>query len=373
MGHAACGCPRGLEQSPAGNSINLGRTTPSAAQKVGLHRATDEDEEDEKDLVKLSPVANRFMDAVIEIRQNPDAFELAFMARQLVQCTLPHSDPGDVPLWTRRNGKASLSLQPGVRDGELMGLPYGSIPRLVLFWLVTEVVQNEKRRIELGETEEQRRIIQLGKSLSGFMRELGLSTNTGRGKRGGARAVREQTERLFGCRITLDETGLVRSDGARGERHSSMEVTTDRELWWDPKNPEQFALFGSWVRLGEKLFRALLAFPVPVDMRALKALKKSPLELDLYAWLTHSMFNLMESRTVPWKGLHDQMGGDYAEMRDFKANVKKALKKIRLVYPALRVEAAKDGLVLHPSPPAIPPTKRRPRPKTIVMHKKAVD
>ena len=40
---------------------------------------------------------HRLMDAAVDIRQNPDAVERAYMARQLVQATLPHSDPGDVP------------------------------------------------------------------------------------------------------------------------------------------------------------------------------------------------------------------------------------------------------------------------------------
>jgi hypothetical protein len=36
--------------------------------------------------------------AALEIHANPDAVGHAFMARQLVLCTLPHSDPGDVPV-----------------------------------------------------------------------------------------------------------------------------------------------------------------------------------------------------------------------------------------------------------------------------------
>ena len=52
------------------------------------------------------------LDAVVDIQQNPDATEAAFMARQLVQCTLPHSDPGDVPIWTRTNGNLTLTVRP---------------------------------------------------------------------------------------------------------------------------------------------------------------------------------------------------------------------------------------------------------------------
>ena len=48
----------------------------------------------------------------------PDPQELAFLARELVQCTLPHSNPGQVPFWARTNGNmtrcaTSLGLQAG--------------------------------------------------------------------------------------------------------------------------------------------------------------------------------------------------------------------------------------------------------------------
>jgi len=36
------------------------------------------------------------------------------MARQLVQCTLPHSDPGNVQVWTRTNGHLTLAIRPYV-------------------------------------------------------------------------------------------------------------------------------------------------------------------------------------------------------------------------------------------------------------------
>ncbi len=43
-----------------------------------------------------------------------DAKDAAYLARELVQASLPHSNPGDVPLWTRRNGDITLAIQPGV-------------------------------------------------------------------------------------------------------------------------------------------------------------------------------------------------------------------------------------------------------------------
>ncbi len=38
-------------------------------------------------------------------------------------------------------------------------------------------------------------------------------------------------------------------------------------MWWDEKRPEQGSLWGSWIELGEKFFKAITAFSVPVDMR----------------------------------------------------------------------------------------------------------
>lgn len=85
------------------------------------------------------------LDAAVEIRQNPEAVDPAFMARQPVQCTLPHSDPGDVSVWTRTNGALTLAIRPYVDLKTRKPLyPYGSIPRLLLFWIVTEATQTSR-------------------------------------------------------------------------------------------------------------------------------------------------------------------------------------------------------------------------------------
>ena len=114
-------------------------------------------EKPSKDLAKL-------IDAAVEIRGAPDEAEIAFMARALVQATFPHSDPGAIPIWGRRNGNLTLTIKPDwefdPKKGEpkCVGIPYGTIPRLLLFWITTEVVQTKSRRLELSD------------SLSAFMR-----------------------------------------------------------------------------------------------------------------------------------------------------------------------------------------------------------
>ena len=139
------------------------------------------------------------------IREQPDAAERAFMARQLVLCTLPHTDPGNVETWTRRAGNAALGIQPAFDfdTGRKIGFPYGTIPRLLLFWMTTEV-QHTKNREDITILE--KRTLQLGRSLAEFMREVGLNPDTGGGKRGDAKRLHNQMDRLFGSRIRGEDT-----------------------------------------------------------------------------------------------------------------------------------------------------------------------
>ena len=46
-------------------------------------------------------------------------------------------------------------------------------------------------------------------------------------------------------------------------------------------------LWDSTIELGEKFFQEIIAHPIPLDLNTLKALKRSPLGLDLYFWLVY--------------------------------------------------------------------------------------
>ena len=68
----------------------------------------------------------------------------------LRQANLPHRNPGDVNVWGRENGKFSLVIQAGytMKAGQpsCIGLPYGSLPRLLLAWITTEAVKTKRKR-----------------------------------------------------------------------------------------------------------------------------------------------------------------------------------------------------------------------------------
>ena len=233
---------------------------------------------------EMTRAHRKLIEAAVQIGMDrPSEQDSAYMARELVQCTLPHKDPGNVEAWTRTNGNLTLAIQAGfdVQNRKSYGYPYGTIPRLLLFWMTSEAVRTKSRRLELG------------CSLGNFMHELGLNPDNGTGKRSDARRLRDQMERLFQARISFHRH--TETDGRQGHAWLNMEVAPEGELWWDMKNPNQAALWGSWIELGEKFFRAITAAPVPVDIRALKALKRSPLALDLYAWLSHESYRAHKS------------------------------------------------------------------------------
>jgi hypothetical protein len=272
------------------------------------------------------------------------------MARQLVQATLPHSDPGDIRAWKRTNGNLTLLIRPGwdSESDRPIGYPYGSIPRLVLFWITTEAIRTGNRRLYLGH------------SLAGFMRQLGLNPDTGGvgAKRSDAHRLRDQMERLFRATISFER----RDDDGREWLDMQIAPAGRTCLWWDHKGVGRQNLFGGWIELGEQFFKAITSTPVPADMRALKALKRSPLALDLYAFVSYRAFVATQTgkaQFVTWAQLMDQLGTDYGRLDHFRAKAKAALRKIKVAYPGLRLGAKQGGVEILPGASAVPPRRKR--------------
>lgn len=264
----------------------------------------------------------------IEAEEALKAGALGFMARALVQATLPHKRVVGNE-FTRRNGAFTLNLL----APSAVGLPYGTVPRLLLAWLTTEAVRTRSRELVLGD------------SLSSFMRELDMMPTGGRW--GSITRLKTQTLRLFSTTVDCFYTSEERT-GMVGYR-----IADQAMLWWHPKAPDQAALWQSTVSLSEPFFREVVEHPVPVDMRALRALKRSPMALDMYAWLTYRMSYLSRTTEIPWGALAAQFGSDYARLRDFKGAFLGELRKVLAVYPAARATEGDRGLVLKPSRPHI--------------------
>jgi hypothetical protein len=174
------------------------------------------------------------------------------------------------------------------------------------------------------------------------------------GKRGTMTLVRQQMIRLFSATIAI-----VQNKSAPNQNQNQEPLSIDRigylladqlSTWWDPMQPGQGSMFESFVVLSEPFFNELVNRPVPVDMRALKALKQSPFALDVYSWLTYRFFTIQKRTEIPWEALQMQFGTETESERKFRALFRKALKDVLVVYPDAKVDAdSSKALILQPS------------------------
>ena len=268
--------------------------------------------------------------------------ELGFIARMMMLCSLPRANPGERLQFKRVNGPYTLVM---FSSGETK-LPYGNIPRLLLAWVCTEAVRTQSR------------VLTLGDSLSEFMRKVGVYSTSG-GTTGGRTRLHNQMKRLFRCQIELIHKH------EHGERSVASRIADSTELWWNERKPDERSLWESKIELSEKFFQEIIAHPIPLDLHTLKALKRSPLGLDLYLWLTYRTFALKTPLRLSWRQVYRQFGADPARAGDartvdnFRTDCLRELKKIKMAWPALHYQTAKGALVLSPSPSRIPPPQLR--------------
>lgn len=268
----------------------------------------------------------------IEEQDAKQADAIGYMARVLVQVTMPHSAPNSLS-FERSNGKLNLAMTAHPK----VGLPYGVYPRLLLAWLATEAVRKNEQTIILGN------------SLSEFMHKLSLIPSGGRW--GTIARLRQQMRKLFSASVHCIYNDQ-KSYGGLG-----FNIASEYHLWWDPKQPHQADLWQSTVKLSYEFFNEIIRRPVPIDMRVLKAIKSSSMAIDLYCWLTYRFSYLRHKTEIPWVLLQKQFGANYADTKQgrhqFKRKLKTQLKKVLAVYKDAGIGEGDNGLILLPSKPHI--------------------
>lgn len=251
-----------------------------------------------------------------------------YMARELVQCTLPHSNPKDNLVHKRIDGNLTLTIS----GHPEIGLPFGTIPRLLMLWVTSEAMRTQERKLTLGN------------SLSHFLREVGLSPETGRGKRGDAKRLRDQMVRLFRSRISFEYS--ERTAHGAGFGWVDMGVAPKGYLWWDFDQPDAANLFDSWIELSEEFYKAITANAVPVNLTMAGKLKRSPLALDLFVWTTYRLYRTADGQqiTISLSDLHDQFGTEYTRLRDFRTALAHAIEKVQGVWKDAPLELTPRGM-----------------------------
>jgi hypothetical protein len=251
--------------------------------------------------------------------------------------SLPHKRIEDA-LWRREGHRTTLLVESGRnRNGDLMGVPYGSIARLILLYLQTEAVRTNSPEVELG------------RSMKSWMGRMSLTT-------GGRtyQLVTEQARRISGCRLTFF---TERENGA--ERRQNGAFVQDAISLSGVMDDNQPTLWQDRVRLDEGFWRSLRDHPVPVREEAIKAIGTRSLAIDVYIWLAYRLHALPRSTPVSWTAIHGQFGAGFRLARQVKPTFVEALTVALAVYPEARVDLEKEGIIMHPSAPAVPRTEAR--------------
>ena len=182
-------------------------------------------------------VADQVDQLVSASEADPD---LGFMARMMALCSLPRTNPGNRLQYKRVNGPYTLYMT--ATGGSK--LPFGNLPRLILAWVCTEAVRTQSRELVLG------------RSLSEFMRTLGVYSSSGRKHT----RLRNQMDRLFNASVRL-----IYED-KHGKQFIASHIADRGEFWWNERKPDEPVLWESKIELGEKFFNEIINHPVPLDM-----------------------------------------------------------------------------------------------------------
>lgn len=265
--------------------------------------------------------------------ESPTPDDMAFTHSVLCQVGLPRAKV-EGREFLRQSGAAWLNIQAGVLDEGsgpvLQPIPYGPVPRLALAWVSTFAMRHKTREIHIGE------------SAAEFLRLMGMDDQ-------GARyaTLRKQMHALAVCRLQL---------GLKGRTFNGSPVE-QFDAWLNNKETKQKALWPGVMLLSDGYFQQLVEHGVPLDNRALHALKGSALALDVYTWLAHRLHRI-ESRPLilHWKSLREQFAQEYQGKdpdKDFKKKFLPALQAALAVYPQAKVKQVTGGLMLQASPPPI--------------------
>lgn len=265
----------------------------------------------------------------------------------LLQTSLPRHDQGDYQTWEVKNGESAVQLRAGSKpdkDGRLIPgkLPWGKLPRLILFYV--NVLVNSHRNPE----------VKLGNSVSQFLLNAGVS-------RQGAsyETFYEQMDNLMRCSVVnsyqYEDVGWpdaeMYSFSREGSRTTYQNVSDQIDEFTDRVHNKEII-----VTLSQAFYQSMLDNPLDISMRSIKALGKNLLAMDIFAMLAERLPRIEEGQQeeISRAFLEELFGSTYEDKgKFFRETFKPALDLVKeKAYKNANFTIEKNGLILFYSPPA---------------------
>lgn len=288
---------------------------------------------------------NSLFNAAEKITESdPQSDNIAYIVRLLSWLSLPKSslktpDGRNCTEYLIKNGNTTISLT----APEKSGIPYGVYPRILRMHIEDTVKKTGDKTINIGNNLHQ--VFNL------------LDLKDGLGQR---REFLKQLVSLAGVTFNLTFIGLDRDRLIN--LYPSFKPIKNCVVIFDPKNPKGKHFWDGEITITQEYYDLITRNheTVPLDMRAVKALKSSPLALDILTWLNTRFYSVKEkSNPIPWQSLQNQFGSNYKQVRDFRRDFMATTQKVVTVCPYFKLDFSPDtanqkgGLVLYPSRPTI--------------------
>lgn len=238
---------------------------------------------------------------------------------------LPQSKP-DSPSVRKTNGNSSITVS--ASNGEWA---YGAAPRMFLIY-IRSLIKNGSDRVN-----EEHHIVYLDDTYNSFCNSVGIKYS-GSNKDN----VMKMVENLATTSIVLKNWS---TDGFIA--HSFFVANTVALNYGTDENKNSFIEFSPemWALLTENC--------VPLNPSIVRQLRNDALALDVYQWLAFRAHAMRHETRVTWEALLMQFKYDGYPMREFRRKFKRALEKIQLAWPELKVEVTETGVIVRSSLPSI--------------------
>ncbi len=235
--------------------------------------------------------------------------------------------------WQITNGDFRCILTsghiPSAEGMEPVGLPFGTKARLILIYINTQAYKSRTGTIEMGE------------SLSQFMKSLGIHVSGG--KNGSIRYVKEQAARLARCRFEFSNPGKWY------ETEQLTDLTFSRSQLWQVSDKNE--RWPSQITISQDFKKSLDSHSYVLCAVAISLLRNSPLALDWYMFLAQRLQVTLKPTFIGWKGLYRQFGSRMERIADFRKESINALKRVSAVFPTAHLHVYQKGIELLPSMP----------------------
>ena len=260
--------------------------------------------------------------------------DLGFMHTTMAQCFLPRRSIAEKS-YQSRHGKAMLLVEAGkVFDGNdmvVMDVPSGAKSRLIMTYIDTYATKHNSVVIDMGD------------SLNDFLNKMQVPVG---GKN--FKATMRELNNIASAQMTFGgwEGNEVVTKYAR--------VMSEIKLWRH-RDDKQLSLWPSEGYLSPEYVEILRQHRMPLDLRAIKALQSSALDMDIYKFFVYRLPRLKAPTKIKWAVMHQVFGQEYSRMRDFRRIFRKSVKNIHAFYPEARIDVDGDEYFqMYPSRSPIP-------------------